>query len=403
MRRYTVGQCNQFRISFLAFCCVAVMYTDRAVIANAIIPIGAELHGGDYHRSLVFSAFAWGYVVGMPLAGILGRFYSPRMVIGGASLLWALALLGTAAAVNYSQLICFRVLLGLFEAPVFPCLARLVAEHIRTGHRTKATAFFDSGSYIGPMIGGPSFVFLAHHARWRVALASLSLITFVFGLLWWAIVPRAGDITGPAVVGSHVSGYLQVLRDRRIVLVSVGFFAYNFAKSLFFTWLPFMIVSDWGRTQHFAASVNTLCFASGLVATAVSAIFLDTVVVTCLRPLLTRARTAGVGLALGAALILVPVTPLVAAKVALIAVAAGGVISASGAIWTIPAEVAHRPAMVPVIGAAQNSIANLANILAPLVVGLLRGYAEGSGPTFVVVGAVSLLGAASFFSVRGQH
>lgn len=382
-----------------AFACVCVMYIDRAVISNAIIPISAEMQMTDAMRGWLLSAFAWGYVAGMIPGGMLGVRYSPRLVVGGVSLVWALAMALTAAASSFPQLLLARVLLGLAEAPVFPCLARLIAERVPKTHRTKATAIFDSGSYLGPLVGGPVFVFMSFGLGWRGALQVLAVATVSFALLWLSTLRdvRTRDTRSPSV---SLSTMWTICRDGRVQAASAGFFAYNFVKSLFFTWLPVIVAIDWQQTESVAAGVTSACFGVGLIGLAVSSALLDRIASLAAKPLAARAAGAAIGLALGGLLALVPFTPSMAMKVALLLVAAAGVISCSGTIWTIPAELTHRSTMVPAIGAVQNCFANVANILAPLVVGWLREGTPRTEWSFVIFGLTSVGGAVAFGVLR---
>ena len=81
-----------------------------------------------------------------------------------------------ALANSFPMLLGSRVLLGMGEAPIFPSNAKVVRKWFPLEERGRATALFDSGSYIGAAIAAHLIVYLMLTVGWRYTFAIFSFI-----------------------------------------------------------------------------------------------------------------------------------------------------------------------------------------------------------------------------------
>lgn len=97
--------------------------TDRAAIGNASIAGFPEDIGlVDNQFGIAVSIFYVTYIVFEPFAAVLMKIVSPKIMMTGSTFIWASVTIGMAFVRNYSQLIALRLLLGVAEAAVLPCI-----------------------------------------------------------------------------------------------------------------------------------------------------------------------------------------------------------------------------------------------------------------------------------------
>ena len=124
-----------------------ITYLDRVNVSTAAAGFGKEFGLSNTQIGLVFSAFAYPYLVFQVIGGwVSDRFGAKRTLLfcGG---LWALATLLTGFAGGLASLLAARVLLGLGRGRNLPgrdrgdvALGREGAARLRTGHHARGGA-----------------------------------------------------------------------------------------------------------------------------------------------------------------------------------------------------------------------------------------------------------------------
>ena len=108
----------------------------------------------DTLLGLTGSVFAWSYAVAMPLAGYMAdRIPRHRMVIA-ALISWSLATFGTSVSRDLSELIFWRVMMGLTEALFVPSAFALIATIYPVTARSRAISALGLAQFVGLSIGG---------------------------------------------------------------------------------------------------------------------------------------------------------------------------------------------------------------------------------------------------------
>ena len=79
-----------------------------------------------------------------------------------------------------------------------------------------------------------------------------------------------------------------------------------------------------------------------------------------------------------------------------------GTIAASPGIWAIPGDIAPRPELVGTVGGIQNTVSNLAGIVAPIATGYLVAASGTFFSALAVTAVLSVVGAASYWFVVGE-
>src|SRR6202161_4315010 len=106
----------------LAMLCVMyfITYVDRVNIGTAASEIQKELHLSNTELGLVFSAFAYPYLLFQVIGGWVGDRFGPRRTLTICSLVWAGATVLMGISTGLVSMLVARVLLGLGEGATFP-------------------------------------------------------------------------------------------------------------------------------------------------------------------------------------------------------------------------------------------------------------------------------------------
>ncbi|KAL4937803.1 hypothetical protein BDV06DRAFT_226590 [Aspergillus oleicola] len=201
---------------------VAIMYTvcqiDRVNLANAVVAgMGAEidLTGTNYvclpylpqslpyirktnilnsTQSTMVAVFFPTYTVFQPLMTVIARKIGPRIFMGFITVAWGLVMVGMGLANNWRELDGLRVILGLFEAGLFPAAVFLISSwYIRheTGKRIGLFYLLGSGlSSFGGILayGLQQMNGLQGHAGWRWIFIIEGVLTVAIGLMGFILI-----------------------------------------------------------------------------------------------------------------------------------------------------------------------------------------------------------------------
>lgn len=147
--------------ALLMFAGMVFGYFLRVNISAAIVPMTQPTSGAPSYdwdpstKSLILSSFFWGYVVAQVPAGLLAKRYGAKLVLGSATVIASLVTMfhPLAAANGGWQLLCgLRVLVGLTQGVVYPCVHTLLAKWAPRTERGFLSTSVYSGAQLGTTI-----------------------------------------------------------------------------------------------------------------------------------------------------------------------------------------------------------------------------------------------------------
>jgi MFS family permease len=108
--------------------------------------------------------------------------------------LWGIATACTAAAFNYQSLLAARIVLGIFEASIAPCLMLISGQWYTKSEQAPRFSFWYCGLGVGQILGGlVSFAFQhvtsTSFSGWKAMFVVLGLITSLIGVLCFFVLP----------------------------------------------------------------------------------------------------------------------------------------------------------------------------------------------------------------------
>ncbi|KAL4949238.1 major facilitator superfamily domain-containing protein [Aspergillus filifer] len=192
-------KCIKRKIDVRLCVVVAIMYTvcqiDRVNLANAVVAgMGAEIDLTGTNYSTMVAVFFPTYTVFQPLMTVIARKIGPRIFMGFITVAWGLVMVGMGLANNWRELAGLRVILGHFEAGLFPAAVFLISSwYIRheTGKRIGLFYLLGSGlSSFGGILayGLQQMQGLEGHAGWRWIFIIEGVLTVAIGLMGFILI-----------------------------------------------------------------------------------------------------------------------------------------------------------------------------------------------------------------------
>lgn len=261
-----------------------VAYILRGTMSIAAPAMMEDLRLTEIQFGWVASAFLWSYAACQFPGGIFGDKVGPRKALAIIAALWSVGLIltvvvpGPAVAsvgVILGTLMIVRFLNGLFHAPVFPVINIAISRWFPVGGWALPTGLSSSGLTLGFAASAPLLAWLVGAYGWRIAFLLLAPLGFIVSALWWWYVrddPRdhqqsnAAEIqliaanrpSAAAALPINPPGWMRILRDRNILLLSAS---YTFSNYLFYsviTWFFYYLVQIRDFSDFDAANVTAM-------------------------------------------------------------------------------------------------------------------------------------------------
>lgn len=393
---HDTGASRRTVAALVALLALAVLlnFVDRGAIGIAAPKMKADLGLSATTFGLAASAFFWTYGAMQPLVGWLSDRIPVYRALAFALALWSLSTLLTGFVRGLALLVVLRLLLGLGESFVFPCVSKIIARHVPAERRGIANAVVAVGLALGPAVGTlAGGALLARHG-WQAVFVAFGAVTLLW-LLPWVLMVRAlpaKSRTAPPVSFS----YAALLRQKALWITGACHVTANYAFFFVSIWLPLYLTGSRGLPIPTMALFAAATFGAQALSSLATGHFSDALVrAGRSEDAVRRAFSVGgqVALAMG---------------ITGIAFAQG-----QGALlgWLVFTGLAMGPGptMAYAIGQIfagerlagswigwQNAIGSLSGVVGPLVTGAIVDVTGGFGGAFAFAAGISLLGAALF-------
>jgi MFS transporter, ACS family, D-galactonate transporter len=402
---------RRWRIGWLLGLGVLVNYFDRvnlSVSHNALI---AQFGISDIVFGYLLGAYNWTYALcQLPIGVVLDRL-GVRRVGRIGTFLWSVASFAAAITPNIPGFFAARFLLGIGEAPTFPANAKAIGNWFPQQERSFATSLFDAAAKFAPAIGVPLIGILLLRAGWRISFAATGIVSFLYFLLFfWIYREPEDDPALTAVEFAHIrsqsdsenvpsessASLLDLLRQRKVLGLAIGFGSYNYVFYLLLTWLP----SYLSRALHIDL-LHSFVYAGvpWLVATftdlCIGGILVDALIQRGWNASRVRMTVLVLGTAMGLGILGCAGAHTPLHVLAWLSLSIGGLSAAAPVGWSLPSLIAPR-ASVGRVGGILNFSNQLSGIAAPIVTGYLVYARHAFGAAFAVAGAYLVIGICAY-------
>jgi sugar phosphate permease len=411
---------RRWRIAWLLGIGILVNYFDRvnlSVSHNALI---GAFGISDVVFGYLSSAYNWTYAAcQLPIGVVLDRF-GVRRVGRVGTFLWSAASFAAAATPNLGGFFGARFLLGVGEAPAFPSNAKAIGLWFPARERSFATALSDAAAKFASAIGVPLIGIVLIHAGWRWSFAFTGIISFAYFIYFSRVYRDPGDDPKLTEIErryiadlgrsqaareqdeEQASSLAQLIAQRKVLGLALGFGAYNYVFYLLLYWLPTYLSSTLhiDLLHSFAYTSVPWLFAT-VTDLAIGGWLVDFLVkrgwnASAVRRVVLIGGTAfGLGI-LGAAHAHNATQALVWISVSL-----GGLAAAAPVAWTLPSLIAV-PANVGKLGGIINFCGQISGITASILTGYLVSAFHSYAWAFAVAGSYLAVGIAGYIFLLGK-
>lgn len=391
---------------------VVVNYVDRSAISFAATDLRGEFGITSGQYGVISSAFSIGYMLFALLSGPLVDRFGSRKVLMVGMFIWAAATALTPFAGGFIGLILLRIVLGAGEAPCFPAATRLASRWLPAHERGKALALIGGVAVSGSLlVGGPILTQLIALTGWKGmfwVLAAAGVVWVVVAYPFLKNSPseasfvskeeldyiRSGQTDGEDTGHESSTDWGEILRNRNLWLVGLGYFAWGFMFWAFMYWLPQYLEHEFGLSIKEVGAFSVAPWAAGVVGALLGGILVDRVYK---RTQSIRSRFVIIGVALLlAGISIVPILFFGSnLTIALICISAGvGFGFVTGGIWWV-ASIDAAPSQPGTAAGFADACFALSGIIAPSVMGFIVGHTGTYNGGFVVMTVLCLIGAAA--------
>jgi MFS family permease len=356
-----------------------ITYLDRVNVSTAAAGFASDFSLNKTEIGLVFSAFAYPYLIFQMVGGWISDRYGARRTLIGCGILWSGATILTGMAGGLASLLIARVLLGLGEGGTFPAATTAMSRWVPIGRRGYAQGFTHAAARIGNAVAPALIVLVMSRYGWRASFYACAAISLAWVALWASsftehpqdhprITPEELALLPAATARSPRAPWGRLFR--RMAPVTLVYFCYGWTLWLFLSWIPQYFLHsehlDLARSALFSSSV----FFAGVLGDTLGGLVTDRLLKATGSLLAARSQMVSVCM-LMALLSLIPLLFTHSPQLSVCCLAAGFFFAEStiGPMWAIPMDIAPRHC-----GTAcgmMNTGSALAAIISPVVAGLL--------------------------------
>ena len=404
---------NRFRfvIAGLLFAAGMINYMDRAALAIVAPLVARDLALSPHQLGEIFSSFFFGYAIFCFIGGHLADRFGPRRVYAGAMVVWSLFCGLTAATVGFFSLFATRVAFGVGEGPMCATTNKTVCNWFPREEAASMIGATFAGQPLGTALAGPVVGLIAVTFGWRVSFVVIALLGILWLIAWLAIMrdlprmhPRVSSAELARISESRArhtpieaasSARLGAALSRPSVLaVAGGLFAANYVIYFFLSWLPSYLVA----VQHFSLTAMSLAssvpWIGGAAGYVLGGVISDWLLRRSGNGLRARKLVAMGGLGIAAlAVLATPFATTPGMAVAVITLAILFLMAAPQACWAMTQELVPQQ-RVGAVGGFVHFLSNISGMIAPAITGFAVEYAGGYRASFLLTGAVGLVGVA---------
>src|SRR5438445_183581 len=170
----------------LAMLCIMyfITYVDRVNIGTAASEIQKELALSNTQLGLVFSAFAYPYLLFQVIGGWVGDRFGPRKTLFWCGMIWAASTIMTGFVTGLLTLFIARVALGFGEGATFPTATRAMQYWTPANRRGFAQGLTHAFARLGNAVTPPLIATLMVWFTWRGSFIALGLVSLLWGVVW---------------------------------------------------------------------------------------------------------------------------------------------------------------------------------------------------------------------------
>jgi MFS family permease len=196
-----LGGSERTRVIVLLAAVLALASADAATVGASAIQLRHDLHISNTDVGLLVTITSLVAALASLPFGVLADRVTRTRMLGGAVVLWGAAMIWSATAPTFGQLLLARLFLGGVTAAAGPIVASLVGDWFASSERGRIYGYIISGELIGAAVGFGVTGGIAT-LSWRAAFVILALPAFVLAWLVFRLPEPARGGRSPLLAGT---------------------------------------------------------------------------------------------------------------------------------------------------------------------------------------------------------
>src|SRR5438132_14029415 len=177
-----LGGSERTRVILLLASVLALASADSATVGASAIQLRHDLHISNTDVGLLVTVTSLVAAAASVPFGVLADRVRRTRLLGGAIVLWGAAMLWSATAPTFGQLLLARLFLGGVTAAAGPIVASLVGDWFASSERGRIYGYIISGEPVGAAVGFAVTGGIAT-LSWRASFVILALPAFALAWL----------------------------------------------------------------------------------------------------------------------------------------------------------------------------------------------------------------------------
>ncbi len=380
--------------------------------------LSKEIHIDPAMMGIIFSAFAWTYALAQIPGGMFLDRFGNKVTYALSIFFWSL--FTPAAKFHPRPKIPAASAPGTTASakrPAFRPTARIVSTWFPQHERARATATYTVGEYIGLAAFSPLLFLILEHHGWRTLFFLTGGLGILFTLVWWRFYhePHESHTANQAeleyIGANSINNKIQnvpfnwrdarrLLGCRQILGASLGQFAGNTTLVFFLTWFPSYLANErhlpWLHVGFFA----TWPFLAAAIGILFGGWISDRLLKRTGSVNISRKLPIISGLLLSSCIIAANWVSANSTVIIIMSVAFFGQ-GMVGLGWTLISDIAPEN-MAGLTGGIFNFCANMASIIAPLIIGVIISATGNFFYALIYVGLTALIGVIAYIFIIGD-
>jgi MFS family permease len=397
---------------------VLVNYFDRVNLSVSHGALYTAFGISDVAFGYLSAAYNWSYALcQLPVGVVLDRFGVRRVQRIGI-FIWSIASFAAALTTNLTGFFAARLLLGIGEAPTFPANAKAIGAWFPQHERSFATSLTDAAAKAASAVGVPLLGILLLRVGWRWSFAATGAISLLYLIIFWVVYREPEEdeeltdaerrliaetrANEPAAAEGPALSLGALLKQPKVIGLSLGFGSYNYVFYLLLTWLPTYL----SESLHIDLLHSFLYTGvPWLFATAtdlfIGGLLVDGLISRGWNAPLVRKVVLVAGTACGLGILGAAHAPTATVALTWISISIGGLAAAAPVGWSIPALITPRGS-VGKLGGIVNFVCQVSGITAQILTGYIVKATHSYALVFAIPTVYLLFGIAGYLVLLGR-
>ncbi|MGH9767443.1 MAG: MFS transporter [Blastocatellia bacterium] len=377
-------------------------YAQRNALNVASTSMADDLGFNPAGMGVLFSAFFWVYAfMQVPSGWLVDRFGVRRAYAFGFTF-WSLISISTGLTNGLMTLILLRVLVGTGQAVAFPASARATANWFQDRERGLVTGFYLAGVRFGGALVSVFGGWFLTRYDWRWFFVVVGAVSLIWVAPWlgflkkWEETPKGAPSTSTTPQGPSFLKSLTLLKNRSVLGITLGFFAYDYVWFVFQNWLPNYLERARGFTKQEMGILNAVPLVAMSVIILISGALSDWLIRRGYEEKRVRKIFIVIGLLICCLIVPAGFVEDRITAVWLLTLSLSGLGIASPNTWTLTQAVSSKK-IVGTVSGIQNFGGNVGGILAPMVTGFIVQITGSFALALALCGVILVAGALAYW------